>query len=389
MEKRFLLLAIAFLALTGCSATNNSISSQQSQSGSSSRQPYYWSGTYTNPLFVTNKAGSFYNSEIADPCVVRGDDGFLYCFATSGRVLRSEDGCEWESYSENIIPRPSWGDRYADRPIIWAPDVVKIQDQWIYYYSLSAWGGPCGIGYAVADEIGGPYTDMGCLFTSKEVGDDRSIGVSNSIDQQVVVDDDGSVYMVFGSFVGCYLIQLTEDGMGLYSPDSTKTGFQYQKENKVLIGGRPTGFDGNNNYEGSWIFKKDDSWYYMGSLGTCCNGRNSTYHVLVGKADNIMGPYYSSDGRSMDENYDEGAAGDLVIRSSEDQNTVGVGHNSVIVDDKGDFWFYTHCFYEYDNYSTRHLAMDKLEWDDNDMPYVENYELSYNEEIDGPQWLGE
>ena len=65
------------------------------------------------------------------------------------------------------------------------------------------------------------------------------------------------------------------------------------------------------------------------------------------------------------------------------------GHNSVIIDDKGDFWWYGHCYYEFDNFATRHLAMDKLSWDENDMPYVENYELSYNEELDGPQWLEE
>ena len=43
---------------------------------------------------------------------------------------------------------------------------------------------------------------------------------------------------------------------------------QYQKENKVLIAGRPTGFDGNNNYEGSWIFKKDDTCKHDGSFST-------------------------------------------------------------------------------------------------------------------------
>ena len=59
------------------------------------------------------------------------------------------------------------------------------------------------------------------------------------------------------------------------------------------------------------------------------------------------------------------------------------------MDDAGDFWWYGHCFYTYDNFATRHLAMDKLEWDDNDMPYIEGKELSYNEELDGPRWLEE
>lgn len=385
--KSLLLLATSILVISACGTKSESESSKESESSesssesSSSQQPSYWNGVYQNPLFVTNSYGNYYKNEIADPCVVRGDDGYIYCFATAGRVLRSEDGCEWEAYMENAIPRPTWGDGYAERPIIWAPDVVKIGDQWIYFYSLSAWGGPCGIGYATADEIAGPWTDQGKLFVSAEVGGEYSLGVSNSIDQQVIIDDDGSVYMVFGSFVGCYLVQLADDGMSLYG------GIAYQREHKVLISGRPGGFDANHNYEGSWIFKNGDYWYYMGSVGSCCNGKSSTYHVLVGKSDSIMGPYIASDGRRLDTRYDGGAAGDLVIRTSDDENTIAPGHNAVIVDDAGDYWWYGHCFYEYDNYSTRHLAMDKIEWDENDMPYVDGQQLTYYEEIDGPQWL--
>ena len=186
--KSLFLLATTALVLTSCGKLN----SNNNQNGGGQQNPpqeekNYWCGSYQNPMFVKNAAGNYYSNEIADPCVVRGDDGFIYCFATAGRVLRSEDGCEWESYMENAIPRPSWGDGYAERPIIWAPDVVKIGDKWIYYYSLSAWGGPCGIGYATADEIAGPWTDQGKLFVSAEVGGDYSLGVSNSIDQQVII----------------------------------------------------------------------------------------------------------------------------------------------------------------------------------------------------------
>ena len=376
------------MPLTGCqiqqnggNSNDNSNSGNESQSSDTKS---YWCSSYTNPLFVTNSAGNFYNNEIADPCVVRGDDGYIYAFATAGRVLRSEDGCEWTYYTENIIPRPSWGDSYADRPIIWAPDVVKIGDNWIYYYSLSAWGGACGIGYATSEEIGGPYTDHGMLFATEEiasiVGSDKSLGVTNSIDQQVIVDDD-SVYMVFGSFLGCYLVELTDDGMGL------KNGIPYQREHKVLIAGEMPGAFDEYHYEGSWIFKKDDLWYYMGSTGSCCNGRNSSYRVMVGVADNIAGPYYDSEGQRLDQKY-ESTSGDLVVWSSpENRQTKGPGHNAVIMDDAGDFWWYGHCYYEYDNFSTRHLAMDKIEWDENDMPYLAGQELSYNEELDGPRWL--
>ena len=382
-SKVVFLLSSVLISLSSCELKPAQNNKEEKKDSTPQTQPTYVSGSYNNPLFVTNSAGNFYNNEIADPCVVRGDDGFVYCFATSGRCLRSEDGCEWTSYLENVIPRPSWGDAYAERPIIWAPDVIKSGEKWIYYYSLSAWGGPCGIGYATADEIAGPWTDQGRLFHTAEIGGEYSLGVSNSIDQQVIInEDDGKVYMVFGSFVGCYLVQLTDDGMGLYN------GIDYQREHKVLIAGTPGAFS-DAKYEGSWIFKKGDSWYYMGSTGTCCNGKNSSYNVRVGKADNIAGPYYDSEGLRLDK-ANESTAGDLVVWSKpSNEDTKGPGHHSVIKDDAGDYWWYGHCYYAYDNFATRHLAMDKLEWDENDMPYVEGNELSYNEELDGPKWLEE
>ena len=125
--KALFLLATSFLALTGCNAVPGGTSTMSSIDNRN-----YWSSTYQNPLFVTNSSGNFYSSEIADPCVVKGDDGYLYAFATNGRVLRSEDGCAWTVHLENAITRPTWGDSYyggEKRPAIWAPDVVKVGDQ--------------------------------------------------------------------------------------------------------------------------------------------------------------------------------------------------------------------------------------------------------------------
>ena len=142
----------------------------------------------------------------------------------------------------------------------------------------------------------------------------------------------------------------------------------------------------SNKFEGSWIFKRGNYWYFMGSAGTCCSGKESTYRVRVGKSESLFGPYIDSDGRRMDEYGAEN--GDLVVWAKKsNENTIAPGHHSVVKDDAGDFWWYGHCFYEYDGFRTRHLAMDKLLWDENDMPYIDGYELSYNEELPGPRIL--
>lgn len=369
-------LALGLLTVTSCTGQTKVVSSEEIE---------YSFGTYQNALYVASSTGTFYGSEIADPCVVRDEKGEFWSFSTCRRVLHSVDGCEWHRYSDAIISRPTWGDTHfkaagKSGAELWAPDVVKIGDKWIYYYSVSDFGYSAGIGYAVADEIGGPYTDMGRMFWSDETGEkEENVGIWSSIDQQVIFGDDGNIYMVLGSFSKIWLIQLTDDGMDLYSPDPDIPGWQYQRDHKVLIA--------SNKYEGSWIFKRGDYWYYMGSAGTCCSGKDSTYRVLCGKADNIAGPYYDSEGKRMDAYNEEN--GDMVVWAKKsNQNTIAPGHNSVVMDDAGDFWWYGHCYYEYDGFRTRHLAMDKLLWDENDMPYInEDRQLSYNEELPGPRLI--
>ena len=336
----------------------------------------FTSGTYMNALFVANTSGTYYSAEIADPCVVRDENGEFWSFSTARRVLHSVDGCQWEKYSDAIIKKPAWGNAHFEAAgksgaELWAPDVVKIGDKWIYYYSVSDFAYSAGIGYATADEIGGPYTDHGRMFWSEETGEaTENVGIHSSIDQQVIFGDDGHVYMVLGSFSKIWLIQLTDDGLGLYK------GWQYQREHKILIA--------SNRFEGSWIFKRGDYWYFMGSAGTCCSGKDSTYRVRVGKSDSLFGPYYDSEGKRMDALNEEN--GDLVVWAKKtNENTIAPGHHSVVMDDAGDYWWYGHCFYEYDSFRTRHLAMDKLLWDENDMPYIDGYELSYNVELPGPR----
>lgn len=369
MKKRLatiILAATATLGVAGC------------QKESSNEKPTptppveYDYATYTNPTMVCFENGSPYNDEIADPSIVKGDDGYFYIFSTNGRVFRSEDACNWFYYTNEIISRPTWDKDVYGQSVnagIWAPDVIKVGDKWIYYYSLSAWGKCCGIGYATADNIAGPYTDQGKLFSYKE------IDIENAIDPHVFIEDDGSVYMSVGSFQGLFLLELTTDGMGLLG------GVEKQKKDKVLIAGKVGGWDGST-YEGSYIIKKDGYYYYFGSAGTCCEGRNSTYRVLVGRADNIKGPYTDSKGRALTLSGNGITIGELCLSTGiNNTNTAGAGHNSILLDDAGDYWIYYHAYHKNDNFGTRHLFMDKLEWDENGFPYVSyNYENDEGEE---------
>ncbi len=352
-----------------------------------------YSEVYINGTYPLDQLGRGYTGEIADPHIVDGENGYLYIFGTNRIGLRSQDGCNWEVFTNNLIDRPVWGDTYvkenygndAQTPNIWAPDVMKVKDKWIYYYSLSGWGSPVGIGYAVADNIEGPYEDMGKLFTCNE------IGIENCIDP-AIFREGNEVYMIAGSFRGIYLIRLSDDGQSLYEDDTIEDKFAYAKNNKVLIAGYPGNWDGAT-YEGTYLTKKGEYYYLFGSSGTCCAQGDSTYSVFVGRSTNIEGPYVGKDGRAMTQSIKSNTYGELVLWAGavgSERATAGPGHNSIYVDAKGDWWIYYHAYFKSDSYKTRHLMMDKLNWDEDGYPYVGseedgNYKKpSFDVELDGP-----
>lgn len=374
--------AIAVLAIvgaaTGCSPTDptdpNTTVPTEEPTSTPTVEPNYYFETYKNPLIPRGGTGQKYMAEAPDPSIVRGDDGYFYAVTTGnggGKMFRSADCCSWKVHLERVIPRPTWGDNGGDTPNVWAPDLIKIQDKWIYYYSLSGWGNAIGVGYAVADQVEGPYEDKGKLVTCAE------LGLENAIDPCFFIEED-AVYMALGSFQGIDLIELTLDGMSVKGNP---------KENKTLIAGSYGGWNGAET-EGSYIIKKDEYYYYFGSMGTCCQGANSTYKVVVARSKDIKGPYIDDQKKSM---VGDGGTGKVVCwASAGNGNYYGPGHNSVFQDDAGDYWLFYHAFTKDDNFSVRHLMMDKLLWDENGWPYVHGegkFKPSYNEELDGPRWL--
>ncbi len=302
--------------------------------------------TYTNPI---------YESDTADPHIIK-HDGVYYIFATGGKIIKSTDLINWQPVYGGMRINPGWGTPGAG---FWAPDVVKIGDKFIVYYSLSVWDDKNpGIGTASADHPEGPWTDHGKLFLSKE------IGVENSIDPAVFTARDGKIYMVWGSFRGVYMAELSSDGLSLAG------GIEAAKKDKILIAGKDYGYWEGSTFEAPYVIYKDGYYYLFASSGTCCEGLNSTYHVKVGRSASPTGPYTDSAGRNMTGRN----VGHLVIKSSKD--FVGPGHNSIVIDDNGDYYLVYHVWKRVmeDGKATgkgRWLAIDKLIWSDDGWCEVE------------------
>jgi arabinan endo-1,5-alpha-L-arabinosidase len=110
-------------------------------------------------------------------------------------------------------------------------------------------------------------------------------------------------------------------------------------------------------YEGTYIHKKDGHYYFFASIGSCCEGLKSTYTTVVGRSDNLFGPYVDKNGGSMMDNKHE-----VLIQKS--NSFVGTGHNSEIVtDNAGNDWFFYHAV-STKKPEGRVLMLDKISWED-------------------------
>lgn len=295
--------------------------------------------TLQNPVIRNN---------CADPSIIddRERTGYFYLYSTqngeSGTagvvylpVYRSKDLINWSlvgnAFGED---RPQW----VPNTRVWAPDINYIDGKYVLYYSLGDWNTPsnsaCGVAFSDSPE--GPFKDRGMLV------DYATQGVSNSIDANFF-DDGDAKYLFWGSFgqdSGIWAIELSDDGLSL-KPGAKK---------KYICG---------HNFEGTYVHKRDGYYYLFASMGACCSGKESTYHVVVGRSENVLGPYYDPDGNPMDnDNYSY-----TILSNPTDNAFAGTGHNAEIVtDDAGQDWMPYHAYWEGNNYNGRCLNIDQVRW---------------------------
>ncbi|WP_339704419.1 family 43 glycosylhydrolase [Algoriphagus aquimarinus] len=308
---------------------------------------------YTNPVF---------EPVLADPTVVQvGDEFFAYGtednWGEEGGyhlvpVIKSKDLVNWEVAGNSMANKPDWKDRGG----IWAPDVTQVGEQFYMYYSFSTWGDPNpGIGLAIADKPEGPFVDQGKVFDSEE------IGVANSIDP-FFMEKDGKKYLIWGSFHGLYLNELAADGKKPIG-------------DKILVAG--------NHLEAAYVYEKEGYYYLFGSAGTCCEGANSTYKVLVGRSEHLAGPYLDQEGKNLLDS----DSGTLVVGANKSENGyAGPGHNAEIITDKaGQDWLLYHGMAKKrpklaNGTNRRVLLLDKITWI-NDWPSIAEREPSFNSQL--------
>ena len=268
---------------------------------------------------------------IHDPSTIQLCDGKYYTFGTGGGGLISADGWTWESGAA----RPGGGA---------APDAIKIGDRYLVGYSAT--GGGLGGGHAgriltMWNKTLDPNSPDFAYSEPIEVAHSEMDEDCDAIDIGLLMDPDGRLFCTYGTYFGNIRMVELDPATGARLPGNKAVDVAIDCEASVMI--------------------YNDGWYYLlGTHGTCCDGVNSTYNIVAGRARSVQGPYIDNVGRDM---YHGG--GKMVIAAG-DRKT-GAGHFGRTIIDEGIEVMSFHWEADMDQGGSSVLAVRPLLWK-NDWP---------------------
>ncbi len=236
---------------------------------------------------------------IHDPSTIMECDGKYYTFGTGRGGLISEDGWTWNGGAE----RPGGGA---------APDAIKIGDRYLVVYGAT--GGGLGGGHngriltmwnKTLDPNSPDFTFSEAILVAQSDG----IEDNDAIDPGLLLDPtDGRLWCSYGTYFG--FIRLVE-----LDPQTGKRVAGNLAINIAI------------DCEATDLEYRDGWYYLLGTHGTCCDGANSTYNIVVGRSRKVTGPYLDNMGREMLK-----GGGKMVVAAG--GRVVGPGHfGRVILED--------------------------------------------------------
>lgn len=302
------------------------------------------------------------NISVHDPVMIRqGDTYYLFATGWGIDVWSSGDMKSWKKEAAVFAAAPEWA--VKDIPYfkghIWAPDIFFSNGTYYLYYSVSAFGkNTSAIGVATNKTLNPLSPDFKWTDHGKMIQSQPGITNWNAIDPNVIKDEKGIPYMVFGSFWdGIKLVKLDKDLMHVAIDVNSAATIASRKKNPG--GPNPPSVDGNpadaggNAIEAPFLFKKGKYYYLFASIDYCCKGEKSTYKMIVGRSESLTGPYLDKDQQPMAK-----GGGTLVLQ--QDKNWYGAGHNAVC--HFGDTDYLVFHGYDANDKGIPKLRIEKLTW---------------------------
>lgn len=308
---------------------------------------------------------------VHDPVMIQQNDTYyLFCTGWGIRVWTSKDMIHWDKGQRVFEEPPEWAVESVEgfKGHIWAPDISFFNGKYYIYYSVSAFGKNTScIGLATNVTLDPEDPDYLWVDHGKIIQSFPSKTNWNAIDPNLIIAEDGTPYLSFGSFWdGLKLVKLNADATATDEdlskiPTIASRKLAPESPNPPSIDDNPKDA-GGNAIEAPFIFKKGNYYYLFASIDYCCKGIRSSYKMIVGRAKQIPGPYLDKEGKAM-------ATGGGSILLKGDENWHGVGHNATCTFNNEDFLIF-HGYDARDNGKSK-LRIHKLNWDAVGWPLVE------------------
>ena len=264
---------------------------------------------------------------IHDPSTIMECDGKYYTFGTGGGGLISEDGWNWFGGAV----RPGGGA---------APDAIKIGDRYLVAYSAT--GGGLGGGHAgrvltmwnkTLDPNSPDFEYTEAIEVAASINDEDC----DAIDAGLFMDPQtGRLYCTYGTYFGFIRMVELDPKTGAKVEGTVDPNIAIDCEATTMI------------YRNGW-------YYLLGTHGTCCDGVNSTYNIVVGRARSVYGPFLDNMGRDMV------AGGGKMVVDGEDRQ-FGAGHFGRYIEDEGVEKMSFHWEADLDRSARSVLAIRPIVW---------------------------
>lgn len=295
--------------------------------------------------------------DVHDPVMAKhGEYYYLFCTGGGVPVRRSKDMIDWRiARGAQVFPQmPQEAFAYVpDATNLWAPDISYYNDRYHLYYSISTFGSNhSAIGLATnttldPNDEAFAWVDHGIVVKSQHSD------FYNAIDANLVLDEEDTPWLSFGSFWG---------GIKLFKLDYA-TGKAAETEPTLIS--LATREENSRSVEAPFIIRREGYYYLFVSYDFCCQGIESTYNVRVGRCEQVTGPYLDREGVPMM----EGGGTQITFPS---RRYVGPGHNSVFTEDGQDYLVY----HAYDVYQggKPSLRIEPMHWDEDGWPFLTGHQ---------------